>query len=193
MEQAWQSFGSPPPQAVSQQTPSTHWPLPQSAPVAQGLPLVPSMTVTWNVPLASLLAASRATHATVVAPTRKRLPERGVHEIWTLPPCCGSPLTASVAYTMLSSKVTVAPPFASATTAGGAVRDRRGGVVSRTTTVKLPEPVLPAPSVALQLTTSSPSGSWVCPGPMVTGSPVFVTRRQIGVGLPLTRSKVETT
>ena len=97
---------------------------------------------------------------------RKRLPARGVHA--TGQTRTGSPFgmgggggqeTASVA---VATKLTAFVPSISASTESGAGKVNVGGVVSWTVTVKLglgSGCVLPASSVAVQMTRLSPSGN----------------------------------
>ena len=89
-----------------------------------------------------------AEHVTVVEPTGKSEPERGVHE------GVMAPSTASLAAAL---KLTVAPAGLAASTVRFAGRLRMGAVVSRTTTLKLAEAPLPALSVARQVTVVEPS------------------------------------
>src|SRR5215213_4796065 len=101
---------------------------------------VVSRTVTLNVLLAELPAASVAVAVTCVVPSAKVLPEAG------LKLTSAGPLTESAA---VAAKVTAAPfgPVASALMSAGASMD--GPVVSRTTTLNVPVEVLPALSVAV--------------------------------------------
>jgi hypothetical protein len=78
-EQAWQSFGSPPPQALAQQTPSAQNPLVQSAfpvhatPIGEPTARTTTLKETWLVfPRASL-----AEHEIGVLPMGNRLPDGG--------------------------------------------------------------------------------------------------------------------
>ena len=77
-EQAWQSFGLPPPQALAQHTPSTQLPVPHWLAVVQAPPTLAS-TVTLKVASLWLPWASVAVHVTVVLPTGNKLPVAGTH------------------------------------------------------------------------------------------------------------------
>ena len=106
-------------------------------------------TVTVKLLLAGLPAASVALVMTVVVPTGKTEPDAGLLRVARLP------LNKSLA---LVVKVTAAPLALVAATVmlGGTLM--MGAVVSRTVTVKLALPVLPAASVALAVTVVVPSG-----------------------------------
>jgi hypothetical protein len=108
------------------------------------------VTVTLNDPDAELPALSVAEQSTVVVPTGKVEPEAGVQVTGT------EPSTASVAEAV---NVTTAPLELVACTVifDGSVKV--GGVLSTTVTVKLPDALLPALSVAEQETVVVPSGN----------------------------------
>ncbi len=116
-------------------------------------------------------AASVALQVTVVTPTPKVLPEAGTQSATRLPS------TRSRAEAL---KVTMAPegPVAGVVMSPGTVTT--GSVVSTTRTWKVAEPVLPAASVALQVTSVSPSRKV----PPETG-------RQVGARAPSTSSEAE--
>jgi len=129
---------------------------------------VVSLTVTVKVALPVLPAESVAVQVTGVAPSLNVLPEAGVQVVAT------EPLTESVAD---AAKLTTAPAalVASAVMFAGTVT--AGFVVSKTVTVRFAVPVLPAPSVAKQVTVVVPRGN-VLPEAGV----------QFGISAPLTRS-----
>src|SRR3954471_5483809 len=77
VEQAWQSFAAPPPQALSQHTPSTQKFVAQSLACAQAPPTRGGFTSTTNEALPSFPRLSSAEHVTVVLPTGNRLPDPG--------------------------------------------------------------------------------------------------------------------
>ena len=108
---------------------------------------VVSRTVTVKEPWALLPAASVTEQSTVVVPSGNVEPEAGTHVTAT------EPSTKSLAEAL---KVAVAPPgpVASNRLSKGSVR--LGGVVSTTVTVNVAVPVLPAPSVAEQVTDVGP-------------------------------------
>ncbi len=110
---------------------------------------VVSRTVTVKVADPVLPAVSVAEQVTVVVPSGKVLPDAGVQTGVI------EPSTVSVA---VAVNVTTAPAelVASATMFAGTVTT--GSVVSRTVTVKVADPVLPAVSVAEQVTVVVPSG-----------------------------------
>ena len=101
-----------------------------------------------KLPDAVLPAASVAEQLTVVVPGAKVDPEAGVHVTAT------EPSTISLAVAL---KVTTAPAAEVAETVILAGNDSVGGVVSTTVTLKLALPVLPAASVAEQLTVVVPN------------------------------------
>jgi hypothetical protein len=132
---------------------------------------VVSVTVTLKEPLAEFPEASVAVHVTVVCPTPKVLPEA-----WSqLTPGLGS--MASEADT---EKLTAAPPrpVAGVEMSPGTVIE--GAPVSDTVTPKEALPVLPWPSVAVQVTV-------VVPRPNVLPE----LGLQSGVSEPLTESEAE--
>jgi hypothetical protein len=108
---------------------------------------VVSRTVTLNEADPLLLLASVAAHVTDVVPMTNVLPDAGAHVAARLPE------TMSIAD---AEKVTAAPdePVASAVIGPGTVTT--GFVVSPTVTVNEAEPVLPAPSMAVQVTVVAP-------------------------------------
>src|SRR5688572_19943308 len=108
---------------------------------------VVSTTVTWNEACPVLPAASVALHVTSVEPRPNVLPEAGTHVVGRLP------LTMSNAD---AENVALAPdgPVASFVMSLGTVT--AGGVVSTTFTLNFAEPVLPAASVALHVTSVEP-------------------------------------
>ena len=140
-----------------------------------------SRTTTLNVPRVSLPALSRATQVTAVVPNRKRLPLGGVHAT-----DAGAP--RSVAVTL---KLTVAAPLPSACAylVDGSVRT--GPLLSTTMTSKLPVTVLPAPSLALHVTTVLPIGKTSPDTTAIAGLMPF-GRVQTGVTTWLTRSNALT-
>jgi len=107
-------------------------------------------TWTWNDPVALLPWASVAVQVTVVGPTGNVEPDGGLHVTGR------GPSTRSIAF---AANVTTAPlgPVASAVTLAGTVS--AGGVVSTTVTVKLALAVLPAISLAAQVTVVVPRWS----------------------------------
>jgi hypothetical protein len=116
---------------------------------ADGVPgAVVSWTVTVNEPVAVLPAPSVAVQVTVVAPRANSDPEAGVQTGVT------DPETASDAVAGVYETAAPEGPVASAVTGEG--RARVGAVVSRTVTVKPADTVLPAASVAVQVTVVAP-------------------------------------
>jgi hypothetical protein len=111
---------------------------------------VPSLTVTVKLALPVLPAASVAVQFTGVAPMANLLPEAGVQLV------AREPLTESSA---VAVKLTTAPEalVASVVMAAGTVNT--GFMVSVTVTVKVAMPMLPAASVAVQVTVVMPSAN----------------------------------
>jgi hypothetical protein len=114
---------------------------------------VVSSTVTTKLAEPVLPAASVAVHATVVEPSANSEPDALSHVAATLPS------TASKADAAPYETGAPAALVASAVLSPDAVTT--GAVVSRTVIVKLAEPVLPAPSVAEQVTVVVPTGNVV--------------------------------
>jgi hypothetical protein len=108
-----------------------------------------SFTVTVNVQVAVLPAASVAVDVTVVVPTGKKLPDAGTLTTVT-------PGQLSLAVTL---KLTTAPHwfglFETVILAGQVIA---GGCVSFTVTVNVQEVALPAASVAVDVTVVVPTG-----------------------------------
>src|SRR3954451_6669815 len=96
-----------------------------------------------NVFVAVFPAASMAVQVTVVAPRANVAPDRRSHV------AAVAPETLSVAVGAV--KVTGAPLRETAVTLSESETVRAGAVVSRTVTVKVSRPVLPALSVAVQV------------------------------------------
>ena len=110
---------------------------------------VVSRTVTVNDAVPVLPWASVALHVTVVIPRGNRDPEDGAQEGESAP---------SNRSEAVDENVTTAPPGPVASTVMGEGTDKEGGVVSRTVTWNDPVAVLPARSVAEQLTVEVPRG-----------------------------------
>ena len=102
-----------------------------------------------NDPVAVLPAVSDAMQVTVVTPIGNPEPEPGVHTTGR------APSTASTAEAV--NVTTVLGPLEGCTMGAGSVRT--GLTVSRTVTVNVRVPVLPAASVAVQVTVVVPSGN----------------------------------
>src|SRR5581483_9876440 len=107
-------------------------------------------TVTLKLPLAELPCESVALHATAVTPTGKLDPEAGVQVTATGPSTRSEAVAVKV--TGVSAPVAFTATSASVST---------GGVVSTTFTSNVPDVVLPAPSVAVTVTTVVPSAKSV--------------------------------
>src|ERR1043166_8396901 len=103
-----------------------------------------------NVPLAVLPERSVAAHATMVVPARNSEPDAAEQATGT------DPSTVSIARTV---NVTSAPPNCVGLVVMSAGRVSAGFVVSRTGTVNVFCPTLPARSVALHETVVVPSGN----------------------------------
>jgi hypothetical protein len=114
---------------------------------------VVSTTLTVKVSVEVLFDASRAVHETVVGPSTKVAPEGGEHDT------VGAGSTASLA---LAEYETLAPPGPVASAVIGPGTTSAGGVVSTTVTVTMnvAVPVLPAPSVAEQVTVVGPGAKF---------------------------------
>jgi hypothetical protein len=109
-------------------------------------------TVTVNVPVPVLFAASRAVIVTVVVPIGNTVP-LFCEYVWLVTP------TASVA--LPAAYVTVAPAALVASTVTLPCAATTGAVVSRTVTVKFPVPTLFAASLAVIVTVVVPIGNTV--------------------------------
>jgi hypothetical protein len=111
-----------------------------------------SATVTVNDAARLLPRASVAVHVTVVWPSGNVAPLAGVQVTATLPS------TRSLAVAVYV-KIAPVAPVASILAFAGTVTT--GPVVSVTVTVNEPAPLLPRPSVAVQLTVVGPNGNVV--------------------------------
>jgi hypothetical protein len=109
---------------------------------------VVSITVTVKVPFVVLPCVSVALHMTVVGPMGNVAPETGAQ----------ANVAASSGSVALTTYVTTAPLALVATAVMLVGRLRVGAVLSSTTTVALAVPVLPAPSVAVQVMVVGPTG-----------------------------------
>lgn len=111
---------------------------------------VVSFTVTTNDPAAVLPAASVALHCTVTLPTANCDPDAGVHSTGTVPS------TLSVAVTPGQETVVVSPVASSWMSTKPLITGR---VSSATVSGKLWDAMLPALSLAVQVTVVVPSGN----------------------------------
>src|SRR4051812_7073898 len=137
-------------------------------------------TSTLKLAVPVLPASSDAEHVTVVVPIRRTSPEATGAPSSERQDTEGAPLTASLAE---AAKVTGAPAEDLASTAMSSGTVTAGAVVSRTITLKLAVPVLPASSDAEHVTVVVPIRRT---SPEATGAPS--SERQDTEGAPLTAS-----